>query len=319
MNRFEDKSELITYLGDVFDLELNLYTQKQLMMRMRNTFRSLGNAKTINRPKPPENQVSVGASMFVTGIVGGILTAIVTFIVRLSDGHGFFKVINALWTALIIGVVGVLVFAFTVGALIGYARKNKQQKLLDKQHEANMAEYRKRLAEDKSRVERETAEQARLANDIRLLNSRMAETESHLKEMYDYDILEPDYRNIYAVSSIFGYLKKGRTNSLIFDAATGDKGAYNLYENERRQDRIITNTEEILKKLDQVMESQYMLAEGLRRAAARIDSLSRGVGDFIYDARAQLESIENSQALIAYNTERTAAEAEMLSWIALMR
>ncbi len=319
MNRFNDKNELITYLENVFDLELNLYTQKQLMARMKNTFGRLGRPKTINQPKPPENRVSVGASMYTTGIVGGILTAIVTLIIRLRADHGFFKVINALWTALVIGLVGVPVLAFTVGALIGYVRKDKQQKALDRQHETNMAKYRRQLAADQSRVEKETAEQARLANDMRLLSSRIAETESHLKDMYAYDILEPDYRNIYAVSSLFGYLKKGRTNSLTFDAATGDMGAYNVYENERRQDRIITNTEEILKKLDRVVENQYVLAEGLRQAAARVDSLSRGVSDFVYSTRAQLDNIENSQALIAYNTERTAAEAGMLSWIALTR
>lgn len=71
MNRFNDKNELITYLENVFDLELNLYTQKQLMARMKNTFGRLGRPKTINQPKPPENRVSVGASMYTTGIVGG--------------------------------------------------------------------------------------------------------------------------------------------------------------------------------------------------------------------------------------------------------
>lgn len=318
MNIFNDERDLLKYLESVLDMELNIYIQTKLLERMNNTYNRLGKAKKITYPNRRESDVSVVATMVATGIACGIITAVITLITTMLSVDSFFDFINAVWTALVFGVIGVFAGAIVVGSIIGIIRKGSHQNQLDRQYEIENAKYQKRLENDKKRVDNENSQRSLLANDMSLLKKRLSESKENLRCMYDYDILEHDYRNIYAVSSMYGYLKKGRTHSLGFNEATGDQGAYNIYENERRLDRIITNTEEILERMDQVIQNQYVLAEGLKNAEAEIASLGQGVSKFIYDTGNRLRNIENSQALIAYNTERIDAEARMLSWITTM-
>lgn len=319
MNRLDNTNDLLKYMSSVFDTELNIYIQNQLLAKMNSTYLRLGNKKQLCKPKLKKADVSTSDCFVTAGTVCGIITAIIAFFIYKSRHHGFFSILNSLWTGLVFAVIGFFVFGSVCGIPISCIRRAKQQKLLNEKFEAETLKYKKAVEQEENRVARENAQKSRLSNEISLLSARLRGSGNNLRQMYDYDIIKPEYRNIYAVSSICGYLKNGRTHSLEFNEKTGDRGAYNIYEEERRLDKIITNTEEIINKLDQVIKNQYVLAEGLNRAREQIDMLSREVNSFAINTQQQLRNMENSQALIAYNQERMTAEAGILSWLAIMR
>lgn len=226
--------------------------------------------------------------------------------------------LDALWRGLIYGIIAIFIGGISLGSVIGIIRRSIEKSKINKIYENEIAIYKSKLQTDENRVKNENIKKQRLSSEMNLIKQRINESTQNLNKMYSYNILESDYRNIYAVSSIYGYLKKGRTHSLAFNQATGDQGAYNIYENEKRLDKIITNTDVILEKLDTVIQNQYILAEGLRNAQTEINSLSSGVSDFISQTSNSLKNIENSQAMIAYNSERAANEASALKWMALL-
>ena len=150
------------------------------------------------------------------------------------------------------------------------------------------------------------------------MKRQISESQQRLNEIYGYNILFPDYRNICAVSSIYGYLQKGRTCSLAFNEQTGDQGAYNIYEYEMRMNLIITNTQEILNRLDEISVNQYELAEGLRKANSRIDLLCSSVNRHIKNTSQSLSEMQRCQSIIAYNTEQSQKQLEFINWLHLM-
>ena len=81
-------------------------------------------------------------------------------------------------------------------------------------------------------------------------------TEETLEKLYDFDIIYPKYRDIVALSSINEYFDSGRCDSF-----TGPNGAYNMYENEVKQNLIISNLESICINLESIKNNQFTLYE----------------------------------------------------------
>ncbi len=81
-------------------------------------------------------------------------------------------------------------------------------------------------------------------------------TEETLEKLYDFNIIYPKYRDIVALSSINEYFDSGRCDSF-----TGPNGAYNMYENEVKQNLIISNLESICNNLESIKNNQFTLYE----------------------------------------------------------
>ena len=80
------------------------------------------------------------------------------------------------------------------------------------------------------------------------------ETDSALRTFYSCDVIYPKYRTLPALTSICEYFESGRCDTL-----TGVNGAYNLYEDEVRKDRIISQLNTIIEQLDSIRNNQYLL------------------------------------------------------------
>ena len=63
------------------------------------------------------------------------------------------------------------------------------------------------------------------------------EIHKSLTALYNVGIIHPKYRNITAISSIYDYLSTCRTYSLVLNGT--DQGAYNIYENDVRNNKVI--------------------------------------------------------------------------------
>ncbi len=307
------------YLNSVLDVELNVYIQEETLLRMNNTYKNLGIHKNIQKPVRQRAYTDIFSVMFTAGIIVGIIVGLIGGIIEIVSSSGIFSAIfRGIIGAVAYGFIGFLGGAFTIGAVAAFISGRTAQNNSDRAFEAEYAAYENTKAQDNQRVKKELLQKNKLGNEITRMQTALNSSRKNLNTLYSYNILNRDYRNIYAVASIYGYFEKGRTASLGFNPSTGDQGAYNIYENERRLNLIITNTQEILNKMDMVIKNQYELAAGLQNAEAKINSLCSGVSAFIYNAENSLNEIVQCQRITAYNSERAARELEYLSWMHLL-
>ena len=105
---------------------------------------------------------------------------------------------------------------------------------------------------------------ASMAPHIELLHT----LENSLANHYAQNILFPKYRNWIAVSTIDEYLQSGRCEQL-----EGSTGAYNLYESELRQNRIIDKLTTIVDNLEQIRTNQYTLYQEVHKANSTVNEI----------------------------------------------
>lgn len=122
-------------------------------------------------------------------------------------------------------------------------------------------------------------------NDVIL--TAISTSERALSCLYAKDIIHAKYRNIVAIAQIYEYIDTGRCTELI-----GPNGAYNLFEQELRQNIIID-------RLDQIINQLARLNATMSYVASAIDTTNRILGDI----SSSLSSLEANTALIAYNSQ----------------
>lgn len=88
------------------------------------------------------------------------------------------------------------------------------------------------------------------------LEKPLKETKENLERVYSKNIIYPKYRNLPALTSIYEYYVTGRCEEL-----SGPYGAYNLYEDEVRKDKIISQLNTVIANLEQIKQNQYKLYE----------------------------------------------------------
>lgn len=119
-----------------------------------------------------------------------------------------------------------------------------------------------------------------------------------LKNLYAMGIVRPKYQNWVAVSSFYEYLDYGRCEEL-----EGRDGAYNLFEDESKLNRIIGQLDVIITKLDVIASTQFKLYEELVRVNEGIGelktSIDMGIQSIKVQTQAQAEQIKELSADMA--------------------
>lgn len=310
--------KLQKYLAGVFSLELDLYTQGRLIDELKRNHGSLARSYKIAQPSRPAPTVSFFDCFIFSGVAFGFLVALIYLIYGWGRASNFFDYPVAVIIALIYGVIGLFVGGIVLGLIAFGIIYSKQKSEAEEQYQRAISAYDAKVKDQNTRITRERAQQKALAVEINSVVDCYQKTQQALKRAYSYGILDPDYRNIHAVSSMLGYLQKGLTHTLAFDRSTGDQGAYNIYENECRLDRIITNTEEIISRLDQVIHNQYELAMGLERSTQQVATLCGSMNRHLNRLSGSVSSIARNQEIIAYNTDCIARGVDFLSWCQLL-
>ena len=151
-----------------------------------------------------------------------------------------------------------------------------------------------------------------------ILDREIAETEKLLKktfaarnELYAYDIVFGKYRDVVALSSFYEYLMSGRCASL-----EGADGAYNIYENEIRFDRVISQLDTVIASLEDIKQNQYMIYQELRKINASLSRLNstmdtvltsiQGIEANTASMNEYMEHISQNSDVIVHNTAVTA-------------
>lgn len=199
--------------------------------------------------------------------------------------------------------------------------KEEHKEVVDKalkKSEKAKASYEKAKSSQKERIK---LAQDKLipANAIaEVLNLEITKTEELLKntidarnELYAYNIIFIKYRDVVALSSFYEYLMAGRCSSL-----EGADGAYNLYENEIRMNRVIDQLDTVILSLDEIKQNQYLIYHELCNISSSLESLSSSMDKALISIQGievkttsineHVERISKNSDVIAHNTAVTA-------------
>lgn len=160
------------------------------------------------------------------------------------------------------------------------ARQEEQTRWEEEEKKAN-ADY------DEKRVLHRTNQD----ETLKRLASSLEETRKILAAYYAKGVIFEKYRNLVAMTTIYEYFASGRCSEL-----EGPNGAYNLYEQETRQDVVITNLQEINKNLGRIQNNQYVLFKTMNEG---VESLRKIQSDVTGMATC-VKNIEKSSAISAY-------------------
>lgn len=170
----------------------------------------------------------------------------------------------------------------------------------------NKQEYLSQIYRDESRVANERHEIEELRQQQSYLRSKVSQISNTLDSVYSLNIIHPKYRNMVAVIRILEYFDSGRCTAL-----TGTGGAYNKYEEEIRQDAIISKLDTAINCLYQIRDNQYMLYETLEDCLDTSDRIASQVSALTDSSK----NIEACSAVAAYNSKIAASNSDALVFI----
>ena len=99
------------------------------------------------------------------------------------------------------------------------------------------------------------------------------------------------------MTSFYEYLDTRRCDSL-----EGADGAYNIFENELRQNIIISRLDDVISELENIQQNQFLLYSELQKVNNTLDEMSEKM-DKIINISTRAEKVMEQ---IAFNTAQTA-------------
>ncbi len=283
------------YIEKILLLEKSIYTQDQTISQVVEHANSLGLRNSYAKPEKPD------------------------YVSKLDSDSGMKTLLQTAWTGAVIGgIVGIFGVGILPGAMIGAlilaggmfactaisdASHNKR---LDENYNERLALYQMLVTEDKQRVEVELLEQKKLLDILEEMKVKREETATILSEYYEKNLIFPKYRNLVAICSFFEYFSSGRCSEL-----TGHEGAYNIYENELRLERICTKLDEVIQNLEKIRINQYFLYEAIQEGNRISEQLLQ---ESLRQSQLTEEVLENSR-IAAHYAEITANNTEASAWI----
>lgn len=283
--------DTIKYLENVCKLENDRYALVTARNEFQRKMDTYGIRSTnIFRPQIVHGEYEAGGYTMLLGVPLG---ALIGFIVGANQNE---PGIGAGLGAFAFVFIGILIM---IHQAVSAAKENK----------ANYRAYARKMVADDARVDRENACKPVFEQHIRTLDIKIKELTKTLDKIYSYNILYPKYRNdVVAVNTIYEYFLTGMVSSL--SSKYGNDGAYNLYENHKRMDIIISKLDNIIDQLEQIKANQHMLYEAVQEACS--------VSAKISDMAEHISSIDQNTALSAYYSKVSADNSTTLNYMAFM-
>lgn len=295
------------------DMEKNIYIQEKVISNLDDEIDSLGYERDFTKPQKYQADVSFFKYSFVSGLCLCFIGYIIQMVSGVESSNGLFDGISSIFTAINLNLLWWAIGGAAIGLIIASIKYASEQSEYNAEYNQNLRDYEFSIREDDNRVKNEKVKKQDLISLRCSLFDKYEESCENLDKLYSYNLVEEKYRNLVAIATIYQYFCEKRTYSLGFDPKTGDQGAYNIYNAERRQDIIIDKLDVIADKLDTVIENQMMIANTLRDANRRIENLSSTINKGMRKIEG---AINNQTAIISYNDERKLAEQRYLSNIA---
>lgn len=167
-------------------------------------------------------------------------------------------------------------------------------------YEISMDSYNKALEEEQaafkekaeladSMVDKKVEDStAAIVREVEVLKKELEDTIKAKNELYSAGVIYGKYRDVVAICTFCDYFMSGRCDSL-----AGPNGAYNLYEQETRDNIVISKLNDVLNSLDKIQENQYYLYQELDRVNSSLGLINGQLLVSNVIGIAQLESLEN--------------------------
>ncbi len=140
-----------------------------------------------------------------------------------------------------------------------------------------------------------------------MIESEIKNAEETLKKLYScrnnlyaLDVVFSKYRNPVSLSTFYEYLLAGRCTTL-----EGADGAYNLYESQIRQDMIIGKLSQVIDKLDEIKENQYLIyseIKSVNKSLGRMNDTMNSALGALQNMDKKIQHISDNSDIIAHNT-----------------
>lgn len=281
------------YLKRVVDLEKSVYMQSQAINQVSNQINNLGWRTQYQRPDfPGEYSKNILSGTGTFACAGGLIGAIIGIF-----AGGFIN-------GLIIGAIACILLTIIFNIFEVSSENSERQK----NYETELAAYNNAVSDDTKRVNQEQLEKDRLNKLLPIMINERDETLSVLDQYYKKDIIFPKYRNLIAMCSFYEYFVSGRCSSL-----KGHEGAYNIFENEARLERICTKLDEVVQKLDEIKSNQYILFDAIQEG----NKMSQQILQESIKQSRLTEEIAESSAISAQYSQIAANNAEACAWIGM--
>lgn len=282
-----ENQTLKEYVEKIYQLEVSMYEQQCLYGSIQKGKESLKKVpceplkkEKTTRDKMIDNKAGVSICVVIGLVIGLIMVVVLD--------------ISMIW-----GILGGVTAGLLAAALYSSQEAKKEN--------ARNIELNKELELINSQKQFVAEQELKIIDEgMEKVSDSQSETQRLLDKYYDMDIIYPKYRNLVAVSSFHEYLASGRCTNL-----EGTDGAYNIYENEVRQDMIISKLDDIIRHLEMIEKNQYMLYIAVKECSEKVEKIS---GD-IFRAVQRLQWIGNSAMFIEYNSCVTARNTEHAAWL----
>lgn len=278
--------ELKDYLFHVRDLELSCYKQRQFIDRLYDLANQAENPNLSQR-------VIYKKQEKLTDEIGMTLSFTLFSIPWCIVGSFFFGGLLAAPLLLLIVSIGTIIWRI-------FDRKKVKKSNLEA-HKANSE-----IEKENQTIKSNAAVQLRMINSqIAKIRESLRSTEQTLERFYAKNVVYQKYRGLVPITMFCEYMDSGRCTGL-----SGHEGAYNIYENEIRLNIIIVKLDNIIRRLDEIRDNQYMLANMLQQTNRELGQLSK-------TAVAQLRSLEQIEANTAvanYYSGISAMNTTYLAW-----
>ncbi len=316
------KKALLEYLSAVCDGEAAKYACEEAIGKLKAQFPenngshyytySPQNQSLIYPQKPPKPDIEIirraagtpeEASDSIMGVgMGGCFVMPIVFII-ICAVNGFFAYPYGWMMRLFWGAVsGILFFAVIFGlcAVINSNKKAEHEdNVQDKYRQALKTYEREMEAYQQNRTVIDT-KRTTLTNIIAGYESTKASIEKKLNELYSRGVIHERFRNIIAVNQIREYLEMG-----VCDELEGANGAYALYFQDIRTEKICNSIHELQQALASSMNNlamaQSRLVYEIRQTNSNLQALNNSISQSLDGIHSKMDGL--SQSLPVLNAQ----------------
>lgn len=277
------------YLKKLLDLELELYQLRRLRSNIKNqlsrTQKFLNNSKAVPKPTSETSIADTISYVFFGGLYGAMLGFAIWFFrvfFFLIGKYSLLFFIGWLFASfseireaagristhlIVFGIIGAVI-GLVIAILPGVQFLINKKKL-EREYYEEESNRQQLVAVQKNNLS--VAEQM-----YQRCNASIKQTEQILNEYYSLDILYKKYRGLVPVATIYEYFEAGLCTEL-----TGHEGAYLIYEQQLQANIIIGKLDQIIDRLDRIIENQKILAQSLQTSNRMIDGMSKSIQNMV--------------------------------------
>lgn len=347
-------TESITeYLKYASELETSVYNQQQIVDKAKESIKlDLPPAPVFQEPikREPDCEKPNPEDYVVQTQTGGASSGCFSFVLLgggfLLSAYGICQFGSMIVLAIILILIGLGLLGlglFNIYINSGHSKYEKdeqeeQERLQKERYEHALKTYEdscKQVENDYERAveknkkefdrkqkkyeEKEEAARKNYANakaEISILSKSLGKTKGVLADLYKEDVIYEKYHNLVAVTTMYEYFLSGRVSEL-----AGPDGAYNLYEQELRQNVIINKLDTVIDHLEKIEQNQFYLYKAIEsgnktreQILKEVTSVNKGLQEGLSD----LKEIKANSKAAAYSADITAQNTEALKYITLL-